>query len=447
MAAERLHPDHGADQVAVDVDIARRRLGGDAGDGFVDAGMHAEGQAVAGGGEVGQQLVQPVAAVAQHVQHRAEHLAPDVADCVDFDDGGRVERSGSAAGWQRRLVHGFAGHDHAGDMGGDAGLGLGRNDRADIAGQPVRITHGELGQRAAQHVQHPVGRIGLQTEYAERRAALAGTVEGGGEHIGHDLFGEGGAIDHQRVLPAGFGYQRHGLAGAVQPGCQLRLDQACDLGRAGEYHRFDPRIGHQRRADGAVAGQQVQRIIWHAGGVQQRHGLGGDQRGFLGRFGQHRVAGGKGGSHLAAENRQRKIPGADAGDRAAGGAGIGGGGGVIAQEIHRLADFAHRVGQRFAGFAHDQAEEVGPPGFQRIGRAQQAGGALRRRAGGPVGAGGAADGIGDHGGIDIIDRAHRILRIGGVADAACRAGAAGSPTARRGKRGDQIRQRLFIAQV
>jgi hypothetical protein len=37
--------------------------------------MDAEGQAVAGGGDVGQHLVKRVPPVAQHVQHRAEDFA------------------------------------------------------------------------------------------------------------------------------------------------------------------------------------------------------------------------------------------------------------------------------------------------------------------------------------------------------------------------------------
>lgn len=41
-------PTRGADDVAVDVDIAGMDLAGHVGNGFVNAGMHAEGQAIAG---------------------------------------------------------------------------------------------------------------------------------------------------------------------------------------------------------------------------------------------------------------------------------------------------------------------------------------------------------------------------------------------------------------
>ena len=44
VAAEGLHTDDGADQVAVDVDVAGPGAGGDAVDGVVDAGVDAERQ-------------------------------------------------------------------------------------------------------------------------------------------------------------------------------------------------------------------------------------------------------------------------------------------------------------------------------------------------------------------------------------------------------------------
>ncbi|KAG0754579.1 hypothetical protein G6F22_020927 [Rhizopus arrhizus] len=55
-------------------------------DRFVDTGMHAEGQAVAGAVDGVQQGVQLIALVAHHVQHRAEYFARQFADVVDFDD-------------------------------------------------------------------------------------------------------------------------------------------------------------------------------------------------------------------------------------------------------------------------------------------------------------------------------------------------------------------------
>jgi ABC-type nitrate/sulfonate/bicarbonate transport system substrate-binding protein len=73
-AAERLHADHGTDDVAVDVDVTGVDVVDHLGDGLVDAGVHAQGQAVAGGVDLADQLVDVLALVAHHVQHRAEDL-------------------------------------------------------------------------------------------------------------------------------------------------------------------------------------------------------------------------------------------------------------------------------------------------------------------------------------------------------------------------------------
>jgi hypothetical protein len=57
-AAEGLHPDHGAHDVAVDVEVAHRAVH-HLGDGLVDAGVHAQGQAVAAGVDLLEQLPEP----------------------------------------------------------------------------------------------------------------------------------------------------------------------------------------------------------------------------------------------------------------------------------------------------------------------------------------------------------------------------------------------------
>ena len=70
---------------------------------------------------------------------------------------------------------------------------------------------------------------------------------------------------------------------------------------------------------------------------------GNQTRGF-GRFGQDPIAHGQSGGDLPCENGQRKIPRANAGENSIGVAGqrlclMG----VIAQKIHRLAQFANAV--------------------------------------------------------------------------------------------------------
>src|SRR3546814_11074701 len=58
LAAEGLYPDHRADLVAVDVDVADPGARGDVLDGLVDARVDAQGQAVAGGVDGLDYLVQ-----------------------------------------------------------------------------------------------------------------------------------------------------------------------------------------------------------------------------------------------------------------------------------------------------------------------------------------------------------------------------------------------------
>ena len=103
-----------------------------------------------------------------------------------------------------------------------------------------------------------------------------------------------------------------------------------------------------------------------------------DQRRLFGGFGQHGVARGQGRRDLAGEDCQRKVPRADAGkDAARAGVRRWRAVGVIAQEIHRLAQFCHGVGQGLAGLARQKGEdraEVRP----RKGRRR--GAALRRRS-------------------------------------------------------------------
>ena len=168
---------------------------------------------------------------------------------------------------------------------------------------------------------------------------------------------------------------------AVSASC--RSIALATVGRAGEADAGDARIGGQRRADRrAVARQQLQHVVRHAGLVQQRDGAGGDQRRLLGRLGEHGVAGDERGGDLAGEDRQREIPRRDAGDdapRLGPGLGMLGLGGVVAQEVDRLAHFRHAVGQRLAGLARREREELDGVGLVEIGGPAQDGGALGDR--------------------------------------------------------------------
>ena len=98
-----------------------------------------------------------------------------------------------------------------------------------------------------------VGDVFLQAEHAQRRAALAGAVEGRGQHVGDDLLGERRGVDDHRVLAAGLGDQRHRRAVGAQAPASCVWIEPRDLGRAGEDDARDARIGDQRRADRLAA--------------------------------------------------------------------------------------------------------------------------------------------------------------------------------------------------
>ncbi len=101
--------------------------------------------------------------------------------------------------------------------------------------------------------------------------------------------------------------------------------------------------------------------------MQDAHGFGGDQRGFLGRLGDDAVAGHQRSGDLAHEDGQREIPRADAQHRAERVVGdverLAGLIGIVAQEIHRFAHFGNGVGGRFAGLADDQPHQQRHLGF------------------------------------------------------------------------------------
>ena len=163
----------------------------------------------------------------------------------------------------------------------------------------------------------------------------------------------------------------------------------------------------------AVARQKLDHVLRHAGFAQQRHGARGDQRRLFGGLGDDRIAGDECGRDLAGEDRQREIPRRDADDRAArlgAGFGVGGFGRVVAQEIDRLAHFRDPVGQRFAGLARAEREELDGIGFIEVGGAAQDGGALRNR---PFRPGGLSFDRDAHGGSSLLgvgfgDRADHI---------------------------------------
>ena len=103
-SAKRLDADDGADDIAIDVNVAGADSRGDARDRLVDAGVQSERQSIAGGVDVLDDAVEVVAPVTQHMQHRTEHLALDVGDPADLDQGGGNEGAELSRRGQRRAA-------------------------------------------------------------------------------------------------------------------------------------------------------------------------------------------------------------------------------------------------------------------------------------------------------------------------------------------------------
>src|SRR4051812_18605841 len=79
LAAERLALDYRADLVAVDVEIADAGMLLDIIADGIDAALQAQGEAVAGGVDRLDNLVEPVSGKADHVQNRTEILTIQLA--------------------------------------------------------------------------------------------------------------------------------------------------------------------------------------------------------------------------------------------------------------------------------------------------------------------------------------------------------------------------------
>ena len=238
--------------------------------------------------------------------------------------------AGSAASPSQPEAH-AAGVLHGGDPAFELALGLGVDHRADMGRRLARVADFQFAHGADQHVEHRLGHLLLQAKKPQRRAALAGGAERGRDHVVDHLLGQRRGIDDHGVDAAGLGDQRYDRSALLR---QRAVDRLADLGRAGEGDTGDVAIGDEEGADLAVAGNEMKRARRHAGVVQERDGARGDERRLLGRLGDDRVAGGERAGHLAEEDRQRKIPRADADEDAAT---------AIAQQIAFAGRARHRL--------------------------------------------------------------------------------------------------------
>ena len=229
-------------------------------------------------------------------------------------------------------------------------------------------------------------------EALRRGADLPGVEERGpgaapGRHV--DLVGDVGA-DDERVLAAHL---------QVDPGDPLRADGGdplAGLDRAGERDALDPLVGHQRRADRAVAGDDVHdpggEVVEARGdreGRQRRelrglrHGrvAGGERRGQLPRQQQQRVVPRHDAGHRPDRvlDHQRELAGLDRRDHATGG--VPADLGVVVERRRGPADLVGVLDQRLAALeGHQLGELVGARAHARGDLVQQLGALDRGRA-------------------------------------------------------------------
>ena len=162
LAAEGLHPDHGADHVAVDVRVADAQAFVDAPDRAVDAAVNAQREAIAGAVDGLDDLIQAVGGVGDHMKDGPEHLALQEVQAVDpIDAGGEKGAVGAGLG-QGRPAQQAAVAVHAPPVGLQHGQGVGVDHRPHVRGQQRRVAHRQLGGRADQHIDDAPGDVVLQ---------------------------------------------------------------------------------------------------------------------------------------------------------------------------------------------------------------------------------------------------------------------------------------------
>ena len=150
-------------------------------------------------------------------------------------------------------------------------------------------------------------------------------------------------------------------------------------------------MGDKARADGTVAGHEVQGGGGYPGLVQDADGLEGDERRLLGRLGDDGVAGCERGADLAQEDRQGKSPRTDADEHPAaavkqavvlpGGTGqdlplaeqAAGLDGVVAQEVDGFAQLRHAVVERFSRLGLHQCNQSTASRLKQVRGAEKGG--------------------------------------------------------------------------
>ena len=164
------------------------------------------------------------------------------------------------------------------------------------------------------------------------------------------------------------------IASGAAVSASWRLDQPGHLGRAGEADAGDARIGGQRRADRrAVAGQKLQHILGNAGLAaaaprRARQSAASARPAWrctalpvtrAAAIWPVKIASGKFHGEMQTMAPRASVPASR----------LGGLGRIVAQEVDRLAHFGDAVGQRLAGLAGGQREELDGVGLVEVGGA------------------------------------------------------------------------------
>ena len=124
-----------------------------------------------------------------------------------------------------------------------------------------------------------------------------------------DLFGQRGGVDDHRVDAAGLGDQRHDRP---RFGGERAVDLAADFSRTGEDNTRHAGMSDQARTDCTVPGDKMERRRRQARLMQKRNCQRRNKGRLLGGLGYDRIAGNERSGDLSKENRERKIPRADA---------------------------------------------------------------------------------------------------------------------------------------
>ncbi len=291
----------------------------------------------------------------RYVQHRAEHLAVELAERVDLEQRRARERRRPRT---RATADCGSGWTSAGAAGAHRCARVRPRRSADRrrwrsrAGSPTRSSlHGPLAASSAPGAAISCCRHSTRSD--EQRCPAESKAERSTSAT--TCSGSARGIDDHRVLSAGLGDQRH-LGDAA---ARMR---AIARAVAVEPVNTTPRMRAsetQLRADTlARARQQLQHRARYARAAQQLCGQRGNRGGLLGRLGEHGIARSQCRRDLTGEDRERKIPRADA--QATGPSGtcvtrveLGADlRRVVAQMIHRLAHLADRVRNGPAGLAH-----------------------------------------------------------------------------------------------